>query len=46
MERAAQKKDTEKLKALIKKLQSSLESVRCHWLGSETPKEDFNDLRT
>ena len=46
MERAAQMKDTEKLKALIKKLHSSLESVRVHWLGSEIPKEDFNDLRT
>jgi HPt (histidine-containing phosphotransfer) domain-containing protein len=46
MERAAQRKDVEKLKGLIKKLQSSLESVRGHWLGSDSQKEDFNDLRS
>jgi hypothetical protein len=31
---------------LIKKLQSSLESVRGHWLGSESQREDVNDLQT
>lgn len=46
MERAAQKRDSEKLKGLIKKLQSSLESVRSHWMGSESQTEDFSDLHT
>lgn len=36
MERAAQKKDSDKLLKLITKLHTSLESVKAHW-----PKNDF-----
>lgn len=39
MENAAQKRDLEKLRALINKLQSSLESVRGHWLGEDFKNE-------
>jgi HPt (histidine-containing phosphotransfer) domain-containing protein len=39
MERAAQKKDLDKLRALIQKLQTSLDSVRGHWLGDDFKNE-------
>jgi|GEM_PF-1133681 HPt (histidine-containing phosphotransfer) domain-containing protein len=39
MERAAQKKDLDKLRALIHKLQASLDSVRGHWLGDHLKNE-------
>ncbi len=39
MERAAQRKELDKLKALIHKLQASLDSVRGHWLGDHLKNE-------